>query len=204
MSCTSRLVALALVATLLFPGFAPYALADEPPSAPSEGAMLGASVSYVAPLFTGLFAGFPANGGPALGVSAGYRWEFLYLGVDYSHAFLTGGTWSTGDTTTVRSDYVGIDFITISSPRAPLAFVTHFSAGYRIYSFEGPSPLSDAASPVTAFGSRAGFEATALGVGVQFKPNDWLRIVPEASFAIDPSGAVASFVVTAYVDLARP
>ncbi len=194
-SCLAPLAALVLVAAA-----APSALAAEP-AAPSSGFMLGVSVDVAAPQLAVFYQTPQLQPGAAVGVSAGYRWRFLYVGAAYQHAVFGGGTYANEGTvetaTGARSDYVGVDIVTLSSPDARVAFLTHQSAGYRVLTTDTyiDSP------PVSTF-SKGGWDARIFGIGVQIKANDWLRIVPEASLSVGAATAVASLGVTTYFDFA--
>ena len=175
------------------------------PAAQSSGFMLGASLDYVAPASAGFLNGGSLVGaGAGVGVSAGYRAGFVYLGASYQHAFLSGGSFSHDSTsassTSGRSDYVGVDFITISDPRARVAFLTRFSAGFRLLSYDGTMSYDPRVTTTTS----SGFDVTPIGLGVQIKADDWLRIVPEASVSVGQTALVASIGVAAYFDFSSP
>jgi hypothetical protein len=173
-----------------------------PPSM-SSGFMLGASVGYMTPLLGDLnLGGGPGPGaGVSVGVTGGYRWHWLYLGATYSHGFLAGNG-TTGHESTywyassATSDYVGVDFVTISDPVATVAFITHLGAGYRVVQTTATSSYDS--TPFTSTNASPDF--VAVGIGLHVKAEGWLRIQPEASISIG-AGLFATIGLTTYFDL---
>jgi hypothetical protein len=157
--------------------------------------MFGATLSAIAPTIQNQYTGPPTLGyGPAIGIGAGYRWGWFYLGGSYQHAFFGGGTLSVKEQTsrTVRAngDFVGLDLVAITAPEATLAAFFRFSAGMRVINAQMDGGGSRTASNL---------DVTPLGVGLSIRTGK-LRLLPEASFEIGPVTAYASLALTASFD----
>jgi hypothetical protein len=135
-------------------------------------------------------------------VGAGYRWTFLYFGAAYQHAFLAGATYGqgveTGRTLSARSDYLGFDLAAITSPDAVIGAFFRVGVGGRFIRATGT--FDGVPDPPT---STTNIDLL-IGIGVQIKASDWLRIVPQASFEAGPLNAYTSLGVTTYFDFAKP
>jgi hypothetical protein len=164
--------------------------------------MVGAALSYFSPVLSGSLAPPGLGAGPAVGVSAGYRWTFLYFGAAYQHAFLAGATYQqdveTGRTLSASSDYLGFDLAAITSPDAVTAAFFRIGAGGRF--IRATRTLDGVQDPPT---STTNIDLL-VGIGVQIKASDWLRIVPQATFEVGPLNAYTSLGVTTYFDFAKP
>jgi hypothetical protein len=162
--------------------------------------MVGATVSY----FSAPFASWPALGdGPAVGLSGGYRWRFLYFGAAYLHTYLDGGTSSgsggsavaSEQTLWANSDYGGLDVVAITSPDAIIAPFFRVGIGYRVVRW---SELDFGYSTPT--NKQSSSADLLVGIGLQFNASGWVRIVPQASFELGPLAMYASLGLTTYFD----
>ncbi len=162
--------------------------------------MVGAALGYFSPVLPGSVAP-PGAAGLTLGVSAGYRWRFLYVGAAYQYVILGSATYTANggsepaaeQTLGGDSDYGGLDLVALTSPDADIAAFFRVGAGYRIIRWsQGPLDRMQASN----------VDLTLLGIGVQLKAGAWLRIVPQASLEVGPLNAYTSLSVTTYFDLA--
>jgi hypothetical protein len=182
----------------------PLVNADRPRET-SSGFMLGASLSHVAPGTIPLSGDLALSAGEGLGVSAGYRAKYVYLGLAYNHSFLGGGSWEHESTMVqtfgASSDYFGVDVCTFTSPDSLLSFFTHFGLGYRVLNatvsnIDGSTPAS-----VQAAGN---LDVTLAGIGLAVRAGDHLRFVAEGSAEVGPYAVYANLTLTAYFELPTP
>jgi hypothetical protein len=168
-----------------------------------EGVMLGASVAWLAPGFPhtsgGDWSDTPSySAGPAVGVTAGYRWDWFVLGASYQHGFLGGGTWSVMTTTvqtlSARSDYGALDLIAMTAPRALVAAYFHVAAGARVMRYT----TSDGYDPTSSGGYVA--PDVLLGIGAQVHVL-CLRVVPEADVGLGPIGLYSQVGASVFFDV---
>ena len=182
------------------------ALARAAPPPVDEGVLVGVSVSQLGPGFPhdspgGEWSEPPSfTPGPAVGVIAGYRWDWFILGASYQHGFLGGGTWSV-KTDAVRtfwaaSDYVGLDLAAITAPRAILAAYFHLALGARAMRF-----ATDDGSGGPA--SNGGYvdPDVMLGIGAQLRLSR-VRAIPEAGIGMGPIGLYGQLGATVFFDFA--
>ncbi len=183
----------------------PRAASAEPSD---EHLLLGASVWRLGPGFPhdasgGGWSDPPSYGaGPAIGVTAGYRWDWFVLGVTYQHGFVGGGTWEvktdTMRTLSASSDYGAVDLIAITAPRAWAAAYFHLALGARFMTYTVDEGAGSAASS-------AGYldPDVLLGLGLEFHFS-CLRLVPEADVGGGPLGVYSQLGVSLFFDVATP
>jgi hypothetical protein len=161
--------------------------ADVSGAGPSQAWRFGATLGILAPV--NFFDSNPAvSMGPAVGVTAGHRWSFFYLGARYEHAFLGGGTWTAPssevaveNTTWAASDYAGVDAMFLTDPAYPLGVSVRVGFGGRWLTYtangnEGGTPVAVGTQ------STVGWDAT-LGLGFPVRVGP-LSLVPEGSLGI--------------------
>jgi hypothetical protein len=180
--------------------------APEPPTETNAGVMLGVTLGILAPAFHGsdAWSSPPTLGtGPTLGVSAGYRWRFLYIGAAYQHAFLGGGSWEAPsseyyveNTLWARADYIGLDVMAITDSEALIAATFRVAAGYRFLAYRSDVVDSGTAASTT---SSVDWDLTLLAVGVQIHGGA-VRVIPEVSLGIGDLFPYVSAEVTTYLD----
>jgi hypothetical protein len=145
---------------------------------------VGATVGVLAPLTLGEYA---FGTGPTVGVNAGHRWSFFYLGVEYQHAFLGGGSWEAPSselyvltTTWAASDYGGLVATFLTNPTGPIGVSARLGIGDRWLRYsatEGGAESKDLGTTYTD-----GWDAR-LALGVPFRVGS-LSFVPEVSVGI--------------------
>ena len=191
----------------------PYGVpvAERPPEESRGGFMLGVSTGYA---FVGGDAtpSTPLNqlasGGFDFGLEAGFRFVHrLYLGLDYEHGFLGGGSYNGAqNTSSAASNYIGLEFAYFSNPFGT-SFFGEIGGGYRALD------ASWAAPNATVTGSLSGAEVT-LGIGMAFRLGRWVRLAPEFCLSAgqfsasngDNGGATHEFYLlrlNTFIDFAR-
>jgi hypothetical protein len=164
---------------------AQWAAPAAPAAAPYHAWTVGAAVGVVAPAQFGA----PALGtGPTVGVNAGHRWRYFYLGVAYQHAFLGGGSWSAPsseiyvvNTTWASSDYAGLDAAVLTDPEAPVGVRLRVGFGCRWVTYA--SNTGDGVFQTNAGTTvMSGWDAS-LGLGFPIRLGP-LVLVPEGSFGV--------------------
>ncbi|HEY2513913.1 MAG TPA: outer membrane beta-barrel protein [Polyangiaceae bacterium] len=151
-------------------------LTERPPEEARGGFMLGVSTGYA---FVGgdATSSIPLNqlasGGFDFGLEAGFRFVHrLYLGLDYEHGFLGGGSYNgTPTTSSAASNYIGLEFAYFSNPFGT-SFFGEIGGGYRALDVSAASSLAAVTS------SFSGAEVT-LGIGMAFRLGPWVRLAPE-------------------------
>ncbi len=169
----------------------PYGSAPPEYKAPDEnrpasgGFMMGPSLGVVLP--GGSTAGGDqfsniASPGAGVGVEAGFRFvRRLYLGAVYQHGFLSAANaqavalGSAAVTTTVGTNYFGLNFAYISHPEG-VAFYGEIGGGFRTFSNTQTATDNSASASTTLAGGEL-----SIGVGLHLKFGDWIRVIPKVS-----------------------
>ncbi len=122
--------------------YQPMPPAPPPPERPEHepargGFMLGGTLGVLLPggnLRSGTGVATVAGGGAGVALNGGFRFaRHFYIGLTYEHGFLSAGSAAAaaGATSSVDSNYIGVDFDVISNPDG-VGFYGDIGAGYRV------------------------------------------------------------------------